>query len=204
MPKPSFADIQRIYEELVIPFYKIKRDMYIPAEDGRQENDAEHSWSLALMVFMLAPRIDPAVDMPKAVLYAITHDLIEIHSGDTSVWAPQQDHDSKQERESAALAKMAANFKDFDSLQEYLANYQAKADKEACFVYALDKFHNWMTVLMGKDAYYSKYNKIPMEKARQKMLSQRQKAAVHPVVARYFDQIIKAFDEHPEYFYTGK
>jgi 5'-deoxynucleotidase YfbR-like HD superfamily hydrolase len=197
----SFDEIQTIYDELVIPFYKVKRDMYVPGEQRRQENDAEHSWSLAFVAFMLAPSIDKSLDMPKTVLYAITHDLVEIYSGDTSVWAPSKEHESKEQREAAALNTITKKFKSHPQLAKYLMNYQKKADPEACFIYALDKFHNWMTVLQGKDAYYSKYNKIEKSVVDEKLAAQQLKAATHPKVGRYFNEIIKTYNKHPEYFY---
>src|SRR3990167_11048156 len=151
MGKPDLKEIQRIFDVLVLPFYTLKRDMYVPGEGDRLENDAEHSWSLAFMAFMLAPVIDKKLDPQKTVTYAIIHDLTEIHAGDTSVWESDEIHASKEKREVRSLDKIKQDFADYPHLAKYLDGYARKSDAEAKFVYALDKFHNWMTASSGGD-----------------------------------------------------
>src|SRR3989304_4436114 len=138
MRKTTLSDIHKIFNELVLPFYGLKRDMFIPGEGDRAENDAEHSWSLAFMAFMLAPVIDKKLDMQRAVTYAIIHDLAEIHAGGTSVWAHHKHHTSKETREELSLEKIKLDFSDYPHLVKYLADYRHKTDPEARFVYALD------------------------------------------------------------------
>src|SRR4028118_2016708 len=49
----------------------------------RRENDAEHSWHLALMAIILAEHADPPVDLLRVVKMVLIHDLVEIDAGDT-------------------------------------------------------------------------------------------------------------------------
>src|SRR4028118_1822729 len=49
----------------------------------RHENDAEHSWHLALMALILAELADPSVDVLRVVKMVLIHDLVEIDAGDT-------------------------------------------------------------------------------------------------------------------------
>ena len=52
--------------------------------DGqRRENDAEHSWHLALMVVVLSEYAKETVDVLKVVKMVLVHDLVEIDAGDT-------------------------------------------------------------------------------------------------------------------------
>ncbi|MBL7032525.1 MAG: HD domain-containing protein [Candidatus Delongbacteria bacterium] len=51
---------------------------------GRRENDAEHSWHLALMIIVLSEYADQdQLDILKALKMVVIHDLVEIDAGDT-------------------------------------------------------------------------------------------------------------------------
>jgi putative hydrolase of HD superfamily len=49
----------------------------------RYENDAEHSWHLALMAFVLAEHSNEPIDVLRVVKMVLIHDLVEIDAGDT-------------------------------------------------------------------------------------------------------------------------
>src|SRR5262245_60113888 len=87
--KPTLDELERVVRELVIPFYRVDRDMYIP-KDGRGtrklENDAEHCWSLAFLACAIAPQVDASLDVGKIAQLAIVHDVPEIFAGDVSTW----------------------------------------------------------------------------------------------------------------------
>ena len=52
--------------------------------DGiRKEDDAEHSWHIALMAILLAEYSNEPVDVLRLVSMLLVHDLIEIDAGDT-------------------------------------------------------------------------------------------------------------------------
>lgn len=60
----------------------ISRQTYL--SDGvRRENDAEHSWHLALMAVLLSEHVDEEVDLLKVITMVLIHDLVEIDAGDT-------------------------------------------------------------------------------------------------------------------------
>jgi len=48
----------------------------------RNENDAEHSWHLAMMAMVLAEHANEKVDIQKVVKMLLIHDIVEIDSGD--------------------------------------------------------------------------------------------------------------------------
>ena len=54
---------------------------------ARQENSAEHSWQIALLAATLAPAVDPALDLGRVVGMLLVHDLGEVDTGDTIVYA---------------------------------------------------------------------------------------------------------------------
>lgn len=51
--------------------------------NGRNENDAEHSWHMALMAYLLKEYANEKVDIAKVMLMCLIHDIVEIDAGDT-------------------------------------------------------------------------------------------------------------------------
>ena len=50
---------------------------------GRNENDAEHAWHMALMAYLLKEYSNEHVDIAKVMLMCLIHDVVEIDAGDT-------------------------------------------------------------------------------------------------------------------------
>ena len=51
--------------------------------NGRNENDAEHSWHLAVMAYLLQEYSNEKIDIAKVMLMCLIHDIVEIDAGDT-------------------------------------------------------------------------------------------------------------------------
>ena len=71
----------------------------------RFENDAEHSWHLALMAPILREYIKEEVDIEKVINMVIIHDLVEIDAGDTFCY-DVKGNESKRERELKAAERI--------------------------------------------------------------------------------------------------
>ncbi len=72
----------------------------------RQENSAEHSWHICLMVMVLDEYAnDPTIDFFKVIKMLLIHDLVEIYAGDTWLYDEEANAD-KAEREQASAAKL--------------------------------------------------------------------------------------------------
>ena len=70
-----------------------------PLSDGnRKENDAEHSWHIALMAILLKEHAEDEVDVLKVMTMVLLHDLVEIDAGDTYAY-DSVGMQSKRERE---------------------------------------------------------------------------------------------------------
>lgn len=74
-------------------------------QDGRKESSAEHSWSVAVMVWFLTKNIEEElgikIDQNKAIKMALIHDIVEIEAGDVAAW-------DKEGREQVKLGEMDA------------------------------------------------------------------------------------------------
>ncbi|MDF2474845.1 MAG: hypothetical protein K0S24_328 [Sphingobacterium sp.] len=68
----------------------------------RYENDAEHSWHLALMAMILFEHADESVDILKVIKMVLIHDIVEIDTGDTFIYDTQKAHSNTEEERLAA------------------------------------------------------------------------------------------------------
>jgi putative hydrolase of HD superfamily len=108
--------------------------------DDRRENDAEHSWHLALMVLVLAEYADDPIDVGKTVKLVLLHDLIEVYAGDTPLYDAVAAQD-QEEREQAAADRLFALLPD-DQAVEFRAlwdEFEARVTPEARFAKAMDR-----------------------------------------------------------------
>lgn len=202
MPKLAFHEIEKLFRQLLVPFYEVRRDMPLPFTVRRFENDAEHSWSLATLACSLVSHIDPTLDTGKIAEYALVHDLTEIHAGDTSVWAEKEHLASKKEREETALKKILAEHKSFPWLTKTLTEYERQGTSEAQFVKAVDKYIALLFDYIDKGQYYQDH-KITIEDFEKHMEDHRQKASLHPGVKKYYEEIRTILLAHPEFFYSS-
>lgn len=94
----------------IIEIDKMKSELRknIIINKSRRENDAEHSWHIAVMAMLLAEYVDlPNVDLLKVIKILLVHDIVEIYAGDTFFYDDKANED-KAEREQAAADKIFA------------------------------------------------------------------------------------------------
>jgi 5'-deoxynucleotidase YfbR-like HD superfamily hydrolase len=204
MSKPSFEEVEKLLWQAILPFYGIIRDISVPIKPRRLENDAEHSWALALIACALAPEVDDGLDVGKVCMFAVIHDLVELYAGDTSVWSSNDKLDSKAKREEAAVKEIVANFSAFPWIGKTIIDYESKDAPEAKFVYALDKFLNALIIYADKNLHNVESYKTTKEMFDRQLVPHRVKAHSHPAVGEYYEKLRAAFDSHPEYFYRGE
>lgn len=82
----------------------IQRQTYL-ADGSRYENDAEHSWHLALMCFTLAEYANEPIDVLKTMKMVLLHDVVEIDAGDTYAY-DTAGNETKRARELAAAERI--------------------------------------------------------------------------------------------------
>ncbi|MFE6509374.1 HD family hydrolase [Nocardioides sp. NPDC057767] len=119
------------------------------AAADRRENDAEHSWHLALMVLLLAEYADEPIDVGHAIKLVIIHDMVEIYAGDSPVFDAAAVVD-QVERELAAADRLFATLPP-DQAGEIRAlwdEFEAAQTPEARFCKAMDRLEpmllNWL------------------------------------------------------------
>ncbi len=106
---------------------------------GRRENDAEHAWHMAMMVYLLKEYSNREIDVAKAMMMAIIHDVVEIDAGDTYCY-DSQGKESQKEREQAAADRIFGLLTDDQAkeLRALFEEFEANDTPEAQFVHAMD------------------------------------------------------------------
>lgn len=108
---------------------------------SRQENDAEHSFSLALLAMVLADYADVEVNIDRVIRMALVHDLIEIYAGDTYVY-DKVAMETKAAREDAAAEKLFGMLptEQGREYEELWREFDAEETPDARFAACLDHF----------------------------------------------------------------
>lgn len=188
----DYPSMDRLAElqQLIADFAKVKRVPHL-ADNGRPENDVEHSFGLALTCWYLQPKIAPQLDLLKIFQYALAHDIVELHAGDTYVF-DEGLVATKDERERAALTQISYDWPDFSELTIYAEGYMDKADEEAKFVKAVDKLLPVIMIDIGeKQVWWHKYN-VTLEMEREHKKSIR----VSNYVSPYYELLIDWLDKN--------
>ncbi len=192
--------IEQLVKGLILPAHHILRDIRLPTGRPERENDAEHSWSLAVLAACLAPGLDSTLDVGRVTQLAVAHDMVEVVSGDTSVFAGREQLATKDEREHTALVQLARDYAHFPWLAGMITEYKERSTNEAKFVYALDKYLPVLYDLLDHGAYLREHGITHAEYDRMRT-THRQKAHTHSAVGEYYDQVLALIDAHTEFFH---
>jgi putative hydrolase of HD superfamily len=128
---------------LVNDFKRIERTVYVAkTEPKRFENDAEHSYELAMVAWYLNTCFSLGLDTNLLFKYALIHDLVETKTGDFDGFIYFDDKDFQQKKrdgEIKAIKLLKDEFTDFPEMNLAIEEYESTINQEARFIYALDK-----------------------------------------------------------------
>ena len=134
--------------ELMDEMKNIDRAIFL--KNWKQENDAEHSYHLAMMVIIFADDF-PELNIEKCLKFALVHDLVEIYAWDTIAVVDLEWLKTKEKREREALDKLEKEFWSvLWNIIDLIKEYESKASIEARFIYSLDKVHPIIQNVMAK------------------------------------------------------
>lgn len=128
----------------------IYRQSYL-MDKSRHENDAEHTWHITLMAWLLEEHLDQRkVNLLRVMKMLLVHDLVEIDAGDTFAY-DEKGQEGKFEREMAA-AKRIFGLLPVDQRDEMLAlwlEFEQRETLESRYAAAMDRIqpllHNYFT-----------------------------------------------------------
>lgn len=137
--KKQFDFIQEIDKEK-----NVFRQTYL-ADANRKENDAEHSWHMAVMALLLSEYANDKIDVLRTMSMILVHDLVEIYAGDTYAYDTAGNAD-KLEREQAAADRLFALLPDDqrDKMRGLWDEFEEGVTAEAKFASTMDKIQPLM------------------------------------------------------------
>ncbi len=142
--KERILDIERLNKQLdfVLELDKLKyieRRSYV-ADGSRHEDDAQHSWHLALMAMLLGEYANEPVNVAHVIKMVLIHDAVEIDAGDTYAYDTEA-NGTKREREEKAADRLFHLLPEDQEkeLRGLWEEFEAGITPEAKFANALDK-----------------------------------------------------------------
>ena len=107
----------------------------------RQENDAEHAWHMAVMIYLLKEYANEEFDVAKAMMMALIHDIVEIDAGDTYAYDTKNLETQKEREEKAAERIFGLLPKEQkQELKGLFEEFEACESSEAKFARVMDNF----------------------------------------------------------------
>ena len=148
-------DLQRLKKQIdfvreVDKLKTIQRQTLL-TDASRQENDAEHSWHLAMMVMVLGEYASERdIDLLHVIRLVLVHDLVEIDAGDTYCYDEAGNAD-KSQRETAAADRLFSLLPPDQAItfRALWEEFEARETVEARFANSMDRLqplmHNCFT-----------------------------------------------------------
>ena len=168
--------LERLEKQIrfIVEIDKVKnifRQTYL-ADAGRKENDAEHSWHIALMAYLLQEYAEKPVDVSKVMLMVLIHDLVEIDAGDTYAY-DDAGAETKRAREEAAADRIFGLLPEDQGkyFRELWEEFEAYESPEGKYAHLLDNFQplllndasgglSWQEHQVRKSQIYKRNEKI--------------------------------------------
>lgn len=177
-------------------FREVERDIPLSREQ-RLENDAEHSYQLAIVAWYIATIEKANLDTNKILKYALVHDLVEVYAGDTPLYSSDNRYlKSKEKRERSAAVLLRKRFSDFKELNNLIRAYRRKGDRESRFIYATDKLLPILSIYLDNGYGWRSHRITPdmiIDKNGKRVSASRR-------VKKYFDILMDVIQEKPELF----
>lgn len=169
-------NLERLEKQIrfIVEIDKVKnifRQTYL-ADTGRRENDAEHSWHIALMAYLLREYVEEAVDVGKVMLMVLIHDLVEIDAGDTYAY-DSVGAQTKRDREVAAADRIFGILPEDQGtyFRELWEEFEAYETPDAKYAHLIDNFQplllndaadglSWQEHQVKKSQIYKRNEKI--------------------------------------------
>lgn len=134
----------------------------------RNENDAEHSWHLAVMTMVLAEHANEPVDTLKVIKMLLIHDVVEIDAGDVFLYDTVLNHTNTEAERKAA--ERIFGLLPTEQAEEFTAiweEFEAGETPEAKFARAMDRLEPLLQNVSNNGGTWKEYN-VSYDKVVQK------------------------------------
>ena len=137
----------------------------------RHENDAEHSWHLAMMTIVLAEHSDKPIDVLKVVKMVLIHDIVEIDAGDVFIYDTLKNHTNTDEE--LLAAQRIFGLLPEKQAKEFIAIWQEFEDgktDEAKFAKTMDRFEPLLQNTSNNGGTWKEFD-VPYQKVYDKKVA---------------------------------
>ena len=125
----------------------------------RNENDAEHSWHLAMMAVILSGHSNASIDVLKVVKMVLIHDIVEIDAGDTFIYDTVKNHvNTDLERAAAERIFGLLPEKQAQELIAIWEEFEAGETDEAKFAKSMDRLEPLLQNVSNNGGTWKEYN----------------------------------------------
>ncbi len=108
---------------------------------GRNENDAEHAWHMAIMAYLLREYAEEPFDLGRTIMMILIHDVVEIDAGDTYAYDTELKKSQKVREEAAAERLFGLLPEDQGrEMRALFDEFEAHHTPEAKYAHMLDNF----------------------------------------------------------------
>ena len=106
---------------------------------GRNENDAEHAWHMAIMAYLLREYANERVNIERVMIMCLIHDIVEIDAGDTYAY-DAEGLKTQKAREDAAKERIFSLLPDEqkEELTALFDEFEAYETPESKFAHSMD------------------------------------------------------------------
>ena len=164
-------------------FRSTKRAIYSVGDD-RMENDVEHCYQLAIMVWYVIEKEQLKLDTNLAIKYALIHDLEEAFNGDIDIFDTEK-RKVKEQNEIKAMKKIIRLFPSWTSYKKLSLAYKAQKDEESRLVNGIDKILPVLNIYLDNGRTWNLEGRTLNEIAQNK----REKTKVHPFSSRLWKEV---------------
>jgi putative hydrolases of HD superfamily len=134
----------------------------------RNENDAEHSWHLAMMTIVLAEHSDKPIDILKVLKMVLIHDIVEIDAGDTFIYDTLKNHTNTDQE--LLAAKRIFGLLPAEQAEEFITiweEFEEGNTDEAKFAKSMDRFEPLLQNTSNNGGTWTEFN-VPYQKVYDK------------------------------------
>ena len=112
---------------------------------GRNENDAEHAWHMAIMAYILKEYSNEPIDVARVMLMCLIHDIVEIDAVDTYAY-DAENLKTQKAREDAAKDRIFSLLpkEQKEELIQLFDEFEAFQTPESKFAHAMDNLQPLM------------------------------------------------------------
>ena len=185
------------FVSLTIRFRDVERMIYATGTD-RNENDAEHSYQLAMLAWYVLSVGKYNLNTDLIIKYALVHDFVEVYAGDTWFYRSKEESQKKEALEAASAKRLKKEFPEFEDFHKTITDYEKRNDPESRFVYALDKLIPILNVYLDGGRNWKKH-KVTLESLLQAKTS---KIGISPEIKPFYDELITILENHTDMFHV--